>query len=55
MDANKQRKIASAGGHASGGNFASDRTKASEAGKKGNAAQSTAAKAKGGHNSHANQ
>lgn len=55
MDAGKQREIASKGGHASGGNFANDKTKASEAGKKGAAAQSTEAKAKGGHNSHSNQ
>lgn len=55
MDADKQRKIASEGGKASTGNFANDRAKASEAGKKGAAAQSTEAKAKGGHNSHSNQ
>jgi general stress protein YciG len=54
-DASKKHRIQSAGGHASGGNFANDKTRASEAGKKGAAAQSTAAKAKGGHNSHANR
>ncbi|HEY5668042.1 MAG TPA: general stress protein, partial [Candidatus Saccharimonadales bacterium] len=35
MSADKQREIASMGGKASGGNFAKDRKKASEAGKKG--------------------
>lgn len=55
MDADKQREIASKGGQASSGNFANDREKASEAGKKGAAAQPTEAKAKGGRNSHANQ
>jgi general stress protein YciG len=55
MDADKQRKIASEGGKASSGNFANDKQKASEAGKKGAAAQPTEAKAKGGHNSHSNQ
>lgn len=35
MDAEKQRKIASMGGKASGGNFARDPKKASEAGRKG--------------------
>jgi len=35
MDEEKQREIASMGGKASGGNFAKDRKKASEAGKKG--------------------
>jgi general stress protein YciG len=52
MDESKQREIASKGGKASGGNFKNDRQKASEAGKKGAAAQPTSAKAKGGHNSH---
>lgn len=52
MDADKQRDIASQGGKASSGNFAKDKAKASEAGKKGAEAQSTEAKAKGGHNSH---
>lgn len=55
MDADKQREIASKGGHASSGNFANNKAKASEAGKKGAAAQSTEAKAKGGRNSHANR
>lgn len=35
MDEEKQREIASMGGKASGGNFAKNRKKASEAGKKG--------------------
>ncbi len=35
MDESKQKEIASKGGKASGGNFAKDRKKASEAGKKG--------------------
>ena len=35
MDPEKQRKIASEGGKASGGNFKNNRQKASEAGKKG--------------------
>ena len=35
MDPRKQREIASKGGKASGGNFANDRKKASEAGRKG--------------------
>lgn len=55
MDANKRREIASEGGKASTGNFANDKAKAREAGKKGAAAQPTEAKAKGGHNSHPNQ
>lgn len=52
MDDKKQREIASKGGQSSGGNFKNDKAKASEAGKKGAAAQSTEAKAKGGRNSH---
>lgn len=52
MDEAKQREIASKGGKASGGNFANDPRRASEAGKKGAAAQPTEAKAKGGRNSH---
>ncbi|MDB5164743.1 MAG: hypothetical protein JWL89_369 [Candidatus Saccharibacteria bacterium] len=51
MDEDKQREIASKGGQASGGNFANDRKKASEAGKKGAEAQPTEAKARGGRNS----
>lgn len=35
MDEDKQKEIARKGGKASGGNFANDRKKASEAGKKG--------------------
>jgi general stress protein YciG len=52
MDEDKQREIASKGGKASGGNFANDRQKASEAGKKGAANQPREAKAEGGRNSH---
>ncbi|HSH55584.1 MAG TPA: general stress protein [Candidatus Limnocylindrales bacterium] len=52
MDRDKQREIASKGGKASGGNFANDRKRASEAGKKGGEAQSREAKAEGGRNSH---
>lgn len=55
MDAEKQKDIASKGGQASTGNFAHDKNKASEAGKKGAAAQPTEAKAKGGQNSHKNR
>jgi general stress protein YciG len=55
MDADKQRKIASEGGHASPGNFAHDKARASAAGKKGAAAQPTEAKAKGGRNSRTNR
>jgi uncharacterized protein len=35
MDAEKRRAIASKGGKASGGNFANDRARAAEAGRKG--------------------
>jgi general stress protein YciG len=52
MSEDKQRDIASKGGSASSGNFKNDTKRASAAGKKGAAAQSTAAKAKGGANSH---
>lgn len=52
MDDDKQREIASKGGSESGGNFKNDRSRASEAGRKGAAAQSKADKAKGGRNSH---
>lgn len=55
MDPDKQRKIASAGGSASGGNFKNDPRRASEAGKKGAAAQPTEAKQRGGQNSHRNR
>lgn len=55
MDADKQREIASKGGKASGGNFANDRQKASEAGKKGAAAQPIEAKRRGGQHSHQNR
>lgn len=54
MDDNKQREIASMGGSASGGNFKNDPQRASEAGKKGAAAQPTEAKRRGGENSHKN-
>jgi general stress protein YciG len=52
MDNKKQRDIASKGGSASGGNFKNDPQRASEAGKKGAAAQPTEAKARGGERSH---
>jgi general stress protein YciG len=52
MDESKQREIASKGGQASGGNFKNDTARASQAGKKGAAAQPREAKAKGGRNSH---
>ncbi len=52
MDEDKQRKIASEGGHASGGNFKKDHAKASKAGETGAAHQSTEDKAKGGEHSH---
>lgn len=52
MDESKQREIASKGGKASGGNFKNDTNRASQAGKKGAAAQPREAKAKGGRNSH---
>jgi general stress protein YciG len=52
MDEDKQKEIASKGGSASGGNFKNDPQRASEAGKKGAAAQPTEAKRKGGENSH---
>ena len=52
MDPDKQKAIASEGGKASGGNFKNDPQRASSAGKKGAAAQSTEAKARGGRNSH---
>lgn len=54
MDADKQREIASKGGKASGGNFKNDRQRASEAGKKGAAAEPMAAKRRGGEHSHKN-
>lgn len=52
MDEDQQRQIASEGGKASGGNFANDPQRASEAGKKGAAAQPMEAKRRGGRNSH---
>ena len=52
MDDSKQQQIASKGGSESGGNFKNDKNRASEAGKKGAAAQSREDKAKGGKNSH---
>ena len=51
MDDDKQRDIASKGGTESGGNFKNNKKRASEAGRKGAAAQSKADKAKGGRNS----
>ena len=55
MDESKQREIASKGGKASSGNFANDRERASEAGKKGAQNQPTEAKQRGGQNSHRNR
>lgn len=55
MDADRQRRIASQGGKASGGNFANDPQRAREAGRKGNQAQPTEAKAEGGRRSHQNR
>jgi general stress protein YciG len=52
MDEDKQREIASKGGKASSGNFANDRKKASEAGKKGAENQPKEAKRLGGEHSH---
>lgn len=51
MDEDKQKEIASMGGKASGGKNL-EKIDRSAAGKKGAAAQSSAAKAKGGSNSH---
>jgi hypothetical protein len=55
MDAEQQRRIAGEGGKASGGNFAKDPQRASEAGRKGAQAQPTEAKAEGGRHSHQNR
>ncbi|MFD6161172.1 general stress protein [Nocardia sp. NPDC060256] len=55
MDAEQQRKIASLGGKASSGSFDNDPKRASEAGKKGAAAQPTEAKRLGGARSHLNR
>ncbi|MET8776297.1 KGG domain-containing protein [Nocardia sp. NPDC004654] len=52
MDSEQQRKIASLGGKASSGSFDNDPRRASEAGKKGAAAQPTEAKRLGGQHSH---
>ncbi|MCP2290753.1 general stress protein [Nocardia amikacinitolerans] len=52
MDSEQQRRIASLGGKASGGSFDNDPRRASEAGKKGAAAQSVEAKRLGGRHSH---
>jgi general stress protein YciG len=51
MDADKQREIASKGGHASGG-LNLEHVDKSAAGRKGAAAQPKEAKAEGGRNSH---
>jgi general stress protein YciG len=51
MDPEKQRAIASDGGKASGGKFEAGSKRASEAGKKGAAAQSVEAKRRGGAHS----
>jgi len=42
MDRAKQRDIASKGGHESGGNFAKNRLRAAEAGRKGGQARAAA-------------
>ncbi|WP_378730894.1 general stress protein [Nocardia brasiliensis] len=55
MDPEQQRRIASQGGKASSGSFDNDPKRASEAGKKGAAAQPTAAKRLGGEHSHQNR
>lgn len=52
MSPKKRSEISRKGGSMSGGNFKNDRKRASLAGKAGAAAQSRAAKAKGGRNSH---
>lgn len=52
MSPKKRSEISRKGGSMSGGNFKNDRKRASAAGRKGAEAQSTAAKAKGGRNSH---
>jgi len=52
MSEGQRQEIASKGGSASGGNFKNEKARASEAGRKGAAAQSRADKAKGGRNSH---
>ena len=54
MDEEKRREIAKKGGKASSGSFDNDPRRASEAGKKGAAAQSIEAKKRGGQNSHRN-
>ncbi|HWT56157.1 MAG TPA: KGG domain-containing protein [Candidatus Microsaccharimonas sp.] len=54
MDDATQKSIASKGGKASSGNFKNDPQRASDAGKKGAAAQPTEAKQLGGQNSHRN-
>ncbi len=55
MDPERQRKIASQGGKASSGSFDNDPKRASEAGKKGAAAQPVEAKRLGGAHSHQNR
>lgn len=52
MDPELRSRYASQGGRKSGGNFANDPTRASEAGKIGAAHQSIEAKRLGGRNSH---
>lgn len=52
MNEDRRREIASMGGSASPGNFKNDPQRASEAGKKGAAAQPHDAKVRGGQNSH---
>lgn len=55
MDPEQRSYYASLGGHKSGGNFANDPARASEAGKIGAANQSLEAKRLGGKNSHRRQ
>jgi general stress protein YciG len=55
MDEEEQRRIASEGGKASGGNFANDPQRASEAGRKGAEAQPVEAKREGGQHSRSGQ
>lgn len=47
MDVAKQRDIASKGGHESGGNFAKDRARAAEAGRKGGLARASSHRSAG--------
>jgi len=55
MSDEDRTKLARMGGRASGGNFKNDPRRASEAGKKGAAAQPLEAKRRGGAHSHRNR